>query len=156
MSDNKTYSRRENLFRQIKVLFSEYEIKDKVGICFKHQRDKNPLDIIGVLDFLKYKIKKWGNVNIFTYQGQLFEDNIIFVIGSNNIEEAKDIIIFIFLNEILNKREELLEILDDFDPENDLEQYLSNEIFKTLVKGYPYDLNLESTLKKHLKDLLMD
>ena len=62
-----------------------------MGICFKLQRDGNPLDILGVLDFLKYKIKKWGNTNIFSYRGILFNDDMILVIGSNTIEEAKRI-----------------------------------------------------------------
>ena len=46
-----------DLITQIKDLYSEYDTKEKVGICFKLQRDKNPLDIIGVLEFLKYKLK---------------------------------------------------------------------------------------------------
>ena len=41
----------------IKDLHTVYDNKEKVGICFKLQRDGNPLDILGVLDFLKYKIK---------------------------------------------------------------------------------------------------
>lgn len=154
MSNNKTHSLQENYFRKIKSLLSEYEAKEKGGICFKHHRDKNPLDIIGVLDLLKYKIKKWGNTNIFTYQGRFFDDNTILVIGSNNIEEAKNIIIYVFLNEILNNREELFNKLREFSSNVNLERYLDETIFKDLVKGYPNDLNLESKLKNHLENLL--
>lgn len=140
----------------IKDLHIVYDNKEKVGICFKLQRDGNPLDILGVLDFLKYKIKKWRNTNIFSYQGKLFNEEIILVIGSNTIEEAKDIVVFIFLNDILNKKKDILRILDDWDSNNDLEQYLINEILKNLEKGYPYDPNVESEISNHIEKLMKD
>ncbi|MFX1497741.1 MAG: hypothetical protein ACFFBH_09460 [Promethearchaeota archaeon] len=143
-----------DLIQKIKDLYSKYDIKEKVGICFKLQIEKNPLDIIGVLDFLKYKLKIWGNSNIFCYQGKLFYDNYILVVGSNYIEEAKDIVLFIFLKEVLEK--EVFSILDDFDYENDLEEYLNKKISEGLVKGYPNDIKLEKKITDHIIELLKD
>ncbi len=156
MSNNKTSPQREILIGHIKDLHTIYESKEKVGICFKLQRDGNPLDILGVLGFLKYKIKKWGNTNIFSYRGNLFNEDIILVIGSNTIEEAKDIVVFIFLNEILDKKKDIFNILDDLDSDNDLDQYLNNEILKNLEKGYPNDLNLEKKIINHIETLMKD
>ncbi|MFX1313210.1 MAG: hypothetical protein ACFFHD_11445 [Promethearchaeota archaeon] len=156
MPNNKIYFRKENLFRQIKALVSAYESKEKVGICFKLQRDGNPLDILGVLGFLKYKLKKWRNTNIFSYRGKLFDEDIILVIGSNTIEEAKDIVVIIFLNEILDKKKEISSILDDLDSDNDLEQYLINEIIENLEIGYPDDINSEKKIIKHIEKLMKD
>ncbi|MFX0018182.1 MAG: hypothetical protein ACFFAK_05970 [Promethearchaeota archaeon] len=156
MSNNRNSSSKDMVTGYIKDLHIVYDNKEKVGICFKLQRDGNPLDILGVLDFLKYKIKKWRNTNIFSYQGKLFNEEIILVIGSNTIEEAKDIVVFIFLNDILNKKKDILRILDDWDSNNDLEQYLINEILKNLEKGYPYDPNVESEISNHIEKLMKD
>ena len=108
MSNNKISSQKDKLISHVKNLHTLYESKEKVGICFKLQRDGNPLDILGVLDFLKYKVKKWGNTNIFSYRGKLFNEDIILVIGSNTLKEAKDIVVFIFLNEIVDKKKDIL------------------------------------------------
>ena len=156
MSNNKIASQKDKLTGYIKNLHTLYENKEKIGICFKLQRDANPLDILGVLDFLKYKIKKWGNTNIFSYRGKLFNEDIILVIGSNTIEEAKDIVVFIFLNEIVDKKKDISSILDNMDSDNDLEQYLNNEIRKNLEKGYPNDSNLEKKISKHIEKLMKD
>jgi hypothetical protein len=156
MSNNKISSQKDKLISHIKNLHTLYENKEKVGICFKLQRDGNPLDILGVLGFLKYKIKKWGNTNIFSYRGKLFNEDIILVIGSNTIEEAKDIVVFIFLNEIIEKKQDIFSILNDLDSDNNLEQYLNNEILKNLEKGYPNDLNLEKTIINHIEKLMKD
>ena len=141
-----------DLITQIKDLYSEYDTKEKVGICFILQRDKNPLDIIGVLEFLKYKLKLWGNSNLFYYQGKLFLDDYILVVGSNFIQEAKDIIMFIFLKEILEK--------EDFSSLEGLEKnprdYLDKEISEGLIKGYPIDTNLEKEIMNHIKELIKD
>ncbi|MFX1434006.1 MAG: hypothetical protein ACFFB1_09555 [Promethearchaeota archaeon] len=156
MSNNRNSSSKDMVTGYIKDLHIVYDNKEKVGICFKLQRDGNPLDILGVLDFLKYKIKKWRNTSIFSYRGKLFNEEIILVIGSNTIEEAKDIVVFIFLNDILNKKKDILRILDDWDSNNDLEQYLINEILKNLEKGYPYDPNVESEISNHIEKLMKD
>ncbi|MFW9773588.1 MAG: hypothetical protein ACFFB4_00515 [Promethearchaeota archaeon] len=141
-----------DLIKQVKDLYSEYDAKEKVGICFKLQREKNPLDIIGVLEFLKYKLKLWGNSNLFYYQGKLFLDDYILVVGSNYLQEAKDIIMFIFLKEILEKEDfSILEYL-----KNNLKDYLDKEISKGLVKGYPNDSKLEKEIINHIKELIND
>ena len=156
MSNNKISSQKDILIGHIKDLYTVYESKEKVGICFKLQRDGNPLDILGVLGFLKYKIKKWGNTNIFNYRGKLFNEDIILVIGSNTIKEAKDIVVFIFLNEVLNKQKDIFSILEYMNSDNNLEQYLNNEILKYLEKGYPSDLNLEKKIINHIEKLMKD
>ncbi|MFX0141163.1 MAG: hypothetical protein ACFFDN_46420 [Candidatus Hodarchaeota archaeon] len=156
MSNNKISSQNDILIGHIKDLHTIYKNKDKVGICFKLQRDGNPLDILGVLDFLKYKIKKWRNTNIFSYRGNLFNEDTVLVIGSNTVEEAKDIVLFIFLKEILDKKKDVFNMLDNLDSDNDLEQYLNNEILKNLEKGYPNDPNLENKIIKHIEKLLKD
>ncbi|MFX1586720.1 MAG: hypothetical protein ACFFC1_01090 [Promethearchaeota archaeon] len=158
MSNNRNSSPKDMLIGHLKDLHNVYDNKDKVGICFKLQRDGNPLDILGVLDFLKYKIKKWRNTNIFSYRGKLFNDDIILVIGSNTIEEAKDIVVFIFLNDVLVKKKDIskIRILDDWDSDKDLEQNLINEILKNLKKGYPYDPNLESEISNHIEKLMKE
>ncbi|MFX0032037.1 MAG: hypothetical protein ACFE8E_09470 [Candidatus Hodarchaeota archaeon] len=156
MPENKNYSRKGLLIEFIKDLYYEYENKEKVGICFKLQRNKNPLDVIGVLDFLKYKIKKWGNSNIFSYQGKLFNDKIILVIGSNNAIEAKDIIIFIFLNQIHDNIKVLLKTIEEVESNNDIEQYIDQEIINNLVEGFPNDRALERELQNHLQKLLKE
>ncbi|MFX0181037.1 MAG: hypothetical protein ACFE78_12675 [Candidatus Hodarchaeota archaeon] len=158
MSNNRNSYTKDILIGHLKDLHTIYDNKEKVGICFKLQRDGNPLDILGVLDFLKYKIKKWRNTNIFSYRGKLFNEYTILVIGSNTIEETKDIVVFIFLNDVLVKKKDIFKIgiLDDWDSDNDLEQYLINETLKNLEKGYPYDPNLESEISNHIEKLMKD
>lgn len=141
---------------QLTELFEKTKAKDKCGIGFNLNIDESPLNILGVLDFLKYKIKKWRNTNIFTYQGKLFGESMILVVGSNNLEEAKDIALFIFLNEILNKKKDLYGVISDLNSDLNLEQYLNDEIFINLVIGFPKDPHLEKQLKNHLKILLTD
>lgn len=143
-----------DLIQRIKDLYSKYDLKEKIGICFKLQKDKNPLEILGVLEVLKYKLKLWGNSNIFYYQGKLFYEDYILVVGSNYMEEAKDIVMFIFLKEILEK--EAFGILNDFNYENDLEEYLNKEVSEGLVKGYPNDIKLEKKITDHIIELLKD
>ena len=71
MSKKNNPSLRVKLTIQINNLITIYEQKAECGIFFKLVPDKSPLEILGVLDFLKDRIKKWGNTNIFSYQGNL-------------------------------------------------------------------------------------
>ncbi|TFG17354.1 MAG: hypothetical protein EU531_03605 [Promethearchaeota archaeon] len=112
------------------------------------------MDIIGVLDFLKFKIQSWGNTNVYSYEGRLFNNNIIMVIGSNSIEEVMDIVIFVYLSRLAEKDPKLLRNTPDFENSNELETFLKEEIEKNIKKGYPHNHKLEQDLKHHLESLL--
>ncbi|GAJ12743.1 unnamed protein product, partial [marine sediment metagenome] len=81
-------SSKTQFLKHIEYLITKYENEEKSGIFFKLEKGKDPSEILGVLDFLKYKLEKWGNTNIFSYLGSLFGKNTILVIGSSNSEEA--------------------------------------------------------------------
>jgi hypothetical protein len=112
------------------------------------------LEIIGVLDFLKYKIENWGNSNIFSYLGDLFEDETILVIGSEDIGEAKGIIKYVYLSQITKEREKFEKLINKFENCETLEHNLDNEITDNIKMGYPADPKLEREIEKHLKNIL--
>jgi len=155
MSDTNFTSLKINLIEQINKLIPTYEKKAECGIFFTLNEDKSPLDIIGVLDFLKYKIKKWGNTNIFSYSGNLFEDNTVLVVGARDIEEAKSIIIYMLLSKILSKNNKIDDFLENQGSYNDLEKFLNTEFTKNTKTGYPVDPILETKLIEHLEKLIM-
>jgi len=142
------------LIKCIENLLKEYEDEEKCGIFFNLEKGKDPLEIIGVLDFLKYKIENWGNSNIFSYLGQLFNDNTILVIGSTNTGEAKSIIKYVYLTQMLKKREGIENLISKFENCKTLEHYLDNEITDKIKLGYPADHELEKKIKNHLKTIL--
>ena len=149
------YSSIEIKFKiQINNLITIYEQKAECGIFFKLSPEKSPLEILGVLDFLKYKIKKWGNPNIFSYQGVLFNRNTILVVGARNLEEAKSIMIFMFLSNIIDNEYEINNLIEKVEPQNDLEQFLRNEISKNIEKDYPSNPDLELKLRNHLENII--
>lgn len=140
----------------LQILLEKYSQKEKRGIFFNLNETNNPLDIIGVLDFLKFKIKGWGNMNIYSYRGFLFNENIIMVVGSNTVEEAINIIIFVYLSRLGKKDPILVESTPDFNSSRDLEEFLKNELELKIEKGYPNNPLLEQKLKDHLNALLND
>ena len=149
------YSSIEIKFKiQINNLITIYEQKAECGIFFKLSHEKSPLEILGVLDFLKYKIKKWGNTNIFSYQGVLFDRNTILVVGARNLEEAKSIMIFMFLSNIIDIKYDINNLIEKVEPQNDLEQFLRNEISKNIEKDYPSNPDLELKLRNHLENII--
>jgi len=139
---------------QINNLITIYEQKAECGIFFKLSPEKSPLEILGVLDFLKSKIKKWGNTNIFSYQGVLFNRNTILVVGARNLEEAKSIMIFMFLSNIIDIKYDINNLIEKVEPQNDLEQFLRNEISKNIEKDYPSNPDLELKLRNHLENII--
>ncbi|MHA2280994.1 MAG: hypothetical protein ACXAC5_09090 [Promethearchaeota archaeon] len=145
----------DQLIKCIENLLIQYEREEKCGICFNLEKDKDPLEIIGVLDFLKYKIENWGNSNIFSYFGELFNHHTILVIGSSDTGEAKNIIKFVYLSQIIKTGENIDKLVDKFENCRALEQYLNNEIMDKIKLGYPADPKLEKKLKNHLKTLLV-
>ncbi len=155
MPDTNFTSLKINLIEQTNNLIASYEKKAECGIFFTLNEDKSPLDIIGVLDFLKYKIKKWGNTNIFSYIGNLFEDSTVLVVGARDNEEAKSIIIYMLLSKILSKNNKIDDFLENQGSYNDLEQFLNTEFTKNIKIGYPIAPHLEKKLKEHLEKLIM-
>lgn len=142
------------IVKHIKNLIDKFEDEEKSGIFFKLEKDKDPLEILGVLDFLKDKIEKWGNSNIFSYNGILFEKNNTLVIGSSNREEAINIIKYIYLSQIIKSNDEIQNLESKLENINDLEGFMLNEISHNLKIGYPTDPKLEIHLKNHIKKLL--
>ncbi|MFX0083332.1 MAG: hypothetical protein ACFE94_16420 [Candidatus Hodarchaeota archaeon] len=140
--------------KHIEHLINKYENEEKSGIFFKLEKDKDPSEILGVLDFLKYKLQKWSNTNIFSYLGSLFDNHSILVIGSSKSEEAISIIKYVYLSQILKSDAQTKNLRDKLDDFLDLEQYLSNKISKGIKVGYPTDPKLEIQLKNHIKKLL--
>jgi len=147
-------SEKAKFSHQINNLISEYEKKAECGIFFKLNPNGSPLDIIGVLDFLKYKVKKWQNSNIYTYFGNLFDNHTILVVGARNLSEAESIMIYMYLSQFVVNNLELDDLLRRIDSSTDLEQYLKSEISKNIKKGYPKNLKFELELKNHLDGLI--
>ena len=148
-------SLKEQLLKCIENLLIEYENEEKCGIFFKLEKDKDPMEIVGVLDFLKYKIENWGNSNIFSYLGHLFIDNTVLVIGSSDTGEAKSIIKYVYLSQIIKKGDNFENLMNKFENCRTLEDYLDKEIKNKIKLGYPADPKLERKLKNHLKTLLL-
>ncbi|MHA2182219.1 MAG: hypothetical protein ACXAAH_12440 [Promethearchaeota archaeon] len=148
-------SLKEAILKCIDNLLVEYEEEEKCGIFFKLEKHKDPTEIIGVLDFMKYKIENWGNSNIFSYLGDLFNNNTILVIGSSDTEEAKNIIKYVCLSQIKKTGENLEYLTNKFVDCRTLEDYLNKEIMDKIKRGYPTDPKLEKELKNHLKNLLL-
>ena len=142
------------LIECIENLLKEFEQEEKCGIFFKLEKDKDPSEIFGVLDFLKYKIENWGNSNIFSYFGHLFTDNTILVIGSTDTGEAKSIIKYVYLTQMLKNRDGIENLISKFENCKTLEHYLDNEITDKIKLGYPADHELEKKIKNHLKTIL--
>jgi hypothetical protein len=144
------------LINGIQLLLEKYEDKEKCGIFFNLNETKNPLDIIGVLDFLKYKIQNWDNTNIYSYEGKLFDCNIIIIVGSKNIDEVITIGIFVYLSRLIAEDPKILKNLPIFKKISSIEKFLKNELELRIVKGYPDNPLLEQELKDHLNKLLND
>lgn len=154
MQNKNSSSLKVSLIIQINNLITIYEQKAECGIFFKLNQAKSPLDIIGVLDFLKYKIQKWGNSNLFSYDGALFNESSILVVGARNFEEAISIMIYMFLTNVVDNKFEINNLIKKLGASNDIEQYLRNELTKNTSKGYPYDSDLEIELRNHIESLI--
>ena len=84
----------------------------------------------------------------------LFNKDRVLVIGSNNFEEAIDIIMYVVLFNIVKKGGSLNKILEYIDSTIDLDKNLRHIILKDLKKGYPLNQDSEIQLKNHLKKLI--
>ena len=148
-------SLREQLLNCVDKLLLKYENEEKCGIFFILEKDKDPMEIIGVLDFMKYKIENWGNSNIFSYVGRLFNENTVLVIGSSDTGEAKSIIKYVYISQKIKKEENYENLTTKFENCKTFEDYLDKEINDKIKMGYPADPKLEERLKNHLKTLLL-
>ncbi|MHA1689341.1 MAG: hypothetical protein ACTSUN_08405 [Promethearchaeota archaeon] len=100
---------------------------------------KSPLDILGVLDVLKYKIQEWNNTNIFSYKGVLFEHQPILVIGSDTIDEAGKITILVYITRIIENKTDVSlshveKIKNSSSLKNFLEQYVKKKISMLVIR----------------------
>jgi len=151
-------SEKNEIIEALNDLLLKYRELTENGVVFKLKKGKSPLDLLGVLDFLKDKVQRWGNDAIFTYSANLFEDFNIITIGAENIEKAKELIISVFLTDIIKNEDEgeLDIIFKNVNSFNEFEEWLKNEISKGISNGYPPDPEKAIELKKHLESILKE
>ena len=154
MSRNNSSSFIVKLKIQINNLITIYEQKAECGIFFKLNPHKTPLEILGVLDFLKDKMKKWGNTNLFSYHGRLFSEGDVLVVGARNLEEAISIIIYMYLTNIVDNEVGINYLIEKLRLSSDLEFFLRNEISKNTEKDYPSNPDLELKLRNYLENII--
>ncbi len=147
-------SLRVQLTIQINNLITVYESKAECGIFFRLEPDKSPLEILGVLDFLKDRIMRWGNNTLYTYSGSLFKKSTILVVGSRNFEEAISIIIFMFLKNVSENEGKINDLIKILDLSRDLEFFLRNEVSNNINVGFPLNPGLDYELHNHINKLI--
>ena len=151
-------SEKTEIFEALNGLLLKYRKLTENGVVFKLKKEKSPLELLGVLDFLKDKIQRWGNDEIFTYCANLFEDFNIITIGAENIDKAKELIISVFLSDLIKNEDEggLDVIFKNVNTFNEFEDWLQNEISKGISNGYPPDPEKAKEIKKHLETILKE
>ncbi len=151
-------SEKSEIIKALNDLLLKYRELTENGVVFKLKKGKSPLDLLGVLDFLKDKIQRWGNDDIFTYCANLFEDFNIITIGAENIEKAKELIISVFLSDLIKSEDlgKLDVIFKNVNTFNEFDEWLHNEISKGISNGYPPDQEKAKELKKHLETILKE
>jgi hypothetical protein len=154
MSKNSNSSRKVKLKIQINNLITIYEQKAERGIFFKLNPDKSPLEILGVLDFLKDRIKKWGNTNLFSYHGTLFRQGAVLVVGARDLEEAISIIIYIYLSNVVDNEDGFNYLVEKLGSSSDIEIFLRNQLSGDIEKGYTPNPDLESKIVHHLEEII--
>ena len=151
---NKDFFKDNKLSDKLKALKKKLENIFEQGIVFKINKEKNPTEIIGVLDFLKYKIEKWNNTNIFSYSGNLFGEETVIVIGAANLKDSVNMITYIFLKEFLANNLQINFSETKLRNSKDIELYLNNEFSDNTKEGLPNYPNLEIEIRKHLEMIL--
>ena len=152
MNDN--WESNSEYIKQIHSKIEYYEDRISSGIFFNVNKKRDISEIFGVMDYLKEKFKRWNNQNIFSYSGDLFRDESILVIGASEQEEAKKIIITVFLKILIKERK--IQYLSEYKSISQLELYLQGEISNNLKIGYPEDRLFEKELKNHLKKIITE
>ncbi len=154
MPTNTSSSLKVKIKKQINNLITIYKQKAECGIFFKLEPEKSPLEIFGILDLLKDKIKKWGNNNFFSYKGNLFKKGLVLVVGARNTEEAISIIIYMYLSNVVDNILGIDNLIERMGSSSDLEDFLRQNISKNLDKGYPDNHDLELELRDHIDDII--
>jgi len=151
-------SEKIEIIEALNDLLLKYRELTENGVVFKLKKEKSPLELLGVLDFLKDKIQRWGNDGIFTYCANLFGDFNVITIGVENIERAKELIISVFLSDLVKNEDEgeLDVIFKNVNTFNEFEEWLENEISKGISDGYPPNPEEVKELKKHLETILKE
>ncbi|MHA1190849.1 MAG: hypothetical protein ACTSP9_00965 [Promethearchaeota archaeon] len=149
---NNNWESNPEFIKQIHSKIEYYEDRISSGIFFNVNKERDISEIIGVLDYLKDKFKRWNNFNIFSYSGDLFKDESILVLGATEEEEAKRIIITVFLKILIKERK--IQYISKYESLTQLELYLLGEITKNLKDGYPHDRLFEKELYNHLKKII--
>jgi hypothetical protein len=142
------------LIDQLQVKMNYYENQINSGIFFKLESGKEPSEIFGVLDFLKYKFKKWQRTSIFSYYGDLFSGVNILIVGTESIEEARTILHFVYFKELIESEDQIIQLKTDSIEQLDL--YLEKEFINNLNVGYPANRKLEQEIQTHLVSLIND
>ncbi|MHA1105889.1 MAG: hypothetical protein ACTSPN_09265 [Promethearchaeota archaeon] len=150
MNDN--WESNTEYIKQIHSKIEYYEDRISSGIFFNVNKERDMSEIIGVIDYLKEKFKRWNNQNIFNYSGDLFRDESILVIGASDEEEAKRIIITVFLKILIKERKR--QYISEYKSITQLELYLQGDITKNLKDGYPPDRLFEKEIYNHLKKII--
>ncbi len=156
MSKNNSSSEKVKLTIQINNLITIYEQKAECGIFFKLEQEKSPLEIIGVLDFLKDRIKRWGNTNLFSYHGNLFRRGDVLVVGARHLEEAISIIIYMYLSNVVDNENGISYLIEKLSSSLDLEIFLRDNLAENIEKGLPTKPDLELKIINHLDNILKD
>lgn len=154
MKKNNLLSQKVKLKIQINNLITIYEQKAECGIFFKLNQHKSPLEILGVLDFLKDRIKKWGNTTLFSYNGGWFSRGTVLVVGARDLEEAVSIMIYMFLSNVVDDEYEINYLIEKLGSSTDLEFFIRNHISKNIERGYPTNPDLEAKLVNHLNGII--
>jgi hypothetical protein len=151
-------SEKSEIIEALNELLLKYRELTENGVVFKLKKEKSPLELLGVLDFLKDKIQKWGNDEIFTYSANLFKDFNIITIGAENIEKAEELIISVFLTDLIKDEDEgeLEVIFKNVNTFSEFEEWLQIEISRGISNGYPPDPEEAKELKKHLETILKE
>ena len=149
MNDNNRYS---EIIDQLRAKANYYEDQINSGIFFKLEPGKEPSEIFGVLDFLKYKFKKWQQTSIFSYDGELFSGNNVLIVGTKNIEEARNVLCFVYFKELIESEDQIIQLKSNSISKMDLD--LQEDFKKNVKVGYPANRELENEIQTHLVGLI--
>ena len=156
MSKHDSSSIRVKITIQINNLLTIYEQKAECGIFFKLEQEKSPLEILGVLDFLKDRIKRWGNPSLFSYHGNLFRRGDVLVVGARHLEEAISIMMYMYLSNVADNEEAINYLIDKLGASNDLETFLRTQISDNIEKGYPDNPDLDLKIREHINVIILN
>jgi hypothetical protein len=153
MSKNNYSAVKVKLKILINNLITIYEQKAECGIFFKLNPEKSPLEILGVLDFLKDKLLKWGSTNFFSYHGDLFSKGDILVVGARDFEEALSIVIYMYLSNVVDNEDGINYLIEKLGS-NELELFLRNQISDNIEEGYSKNPELELKLRDYIDEII--